>query len=52
MNYTFESLQAKVADMISKLPGLVNKINLFKSTTLTEAQMTDFATKASALRTK
>jgi hypothetical protein len=23
MNYTFESLQAKVADMISKLPGLV-----------------------------
>lgn len=52
MNYTFESLQAKVAEMITKLPGLVNKINLFKTTVLTEAQMTDFATKASALRTK
>jgi hypothetical protein len=52
MNYTFESLQAKVAEMITKLPGLVQKINLFKSTTLTEAQMADFATKAAALRTK
>jgi hypothetical protein len=52
MNYTFESLQAKVADMITKLPGLVQKINLFKSTTLTETQMADFATKAAALRTK
>ena len=52
MNYTFESLQAKVAEMISKLPGLVNKINLFKSKTLTDAQMADFATKAAALRTK
>jgi hypothetical protein len=52
MNYTFESLQSKVAEMISKLPGLVQKINLFKSKTLTETQMTDFATKAAALRTK
>lgn len=52
MNYTFESLQAKVAEMITKLPGLVNKINLFKTTVLTEAQMADFATKAAALRTK
>ena len=52
MNYTFESLQAKVAEMITKLPGLVNKINLFKTTVLIETQMTDFATKASALRTK
>jgi hypothetical protein len=52
MNYTFESLQAKVADMITKLPGLVQKINLFKTTVLTEAQMADFATKAAALRTK
>jgi hypothetical protein len=52
MNYTFESLQAKVAEMITKLPGLVQKINLFKTTVLTEAQMNDFATKASALRTK
>ena len=52
VNYTFESLQAKVNEMISKLPGLVNKINLFKSTTLTDAQMQQFATKACALRSK
>jgi hypothetical protein len=52
MNYTFESLQAKVAEMIGKLPKLVNKINTFKAKELTETEMTDFATKASALRTK
>jgi hypothetical protein len=52
MNYTFESLQAKVAEMIGKLPKLVNKINTFKAKELTEIEMTDFATKASALRTK
>ena len=52
MNYTFESLQTKVSEMISKLPGLVQKINLFKSKTLTEAQMNDFAAKATQLRTK
>ena len=52
MNYTFESLQAKVAEMIGKLPKLVQKINLFKSKELTETQMNDFATKASELRTK
>ena len=50
VNYTFESLQAKVNEMISKLPGLVNKINLFKATTLTDTQMQQFATKACALR--
>jgi len=52
INYTFESLQAKVAEMITKLPKLVQKINLFKSTELTEDQMKDFATKAMQLRTK
>jgi hypothetical protein len=52
INYTFESLQAKVAEMIAKLPNLVQKINLFKSTELTEAQMADFAQKAMLLRTK
>ena len=52
INYTFESLQAKVAEMITKLPNLVQKINMFKSTELTEAQMADFAQKASQLRTK
>jgi len=52
LNYTFESLQAKVAEMIGKLPKLVNKINTFKAKELTETEMADFATKASALRTK
>jgi hypothetical protein len=52
MNYTFESLQAKVNEVIEKLPGLVQKINLFKSTKLTEDQMTEFAYKAATLRTK
>lgn len=52
VNYTFESLQAKVNEMISKLPGLVNKINLFKATILTDTQMQQFATKACALRSK
>jgi hypothetical protein len=52
MNYTFESLQSKVNEMITKLPGLVDKINTFKAKELTEEQMNDFATKASELRTK
>ena len=52
INYTFETLQTKIQEVIAKLPGLVQKINLFKSTQLTEAQMADFATKAAALRTK
>jgi hypothetical protein len=52
INYTFETLQTKIGEVIAKLPGLVQKINLFKSTTLTEAQMTDFAYKAASLRSK
>lgn len=52
MNYTFESLQAKVNEVIEKLPGLVQKINLFKSTKLTDNQMIEFALKAATLRTK
>jgi hypothetical protein len=52
INYTFESLQARVAEMIAKLPKLVQKINTFKQTQLTEEQMKDFATKAMKLRTK
>ena len=52
MNYTFESLQAKVNEVIEKLPGLVQKINLFKSTKLTDNQMAEFAQKAATLRTK
>jgi hypothetical protein len=52
MNYTFESLQAKVNEVIEKLPGLVQKINLFKNTKLTDDQMNEFAYKAATLRTK
>jgi hypothetical protein len=52
INYTFETLQTKIQEVISKLPNLVQKINLFKSTQLTEVQMADFAQKAAALRTK
>jgi hypothetical protein len=51
-NYTFETLQTKIGEIIAKLPGLVQKINLFKSKILTQEQMNDFATKAAALRTK
>jgi hypothetical protein len=52
INYTFENLREKMNELISKLPRLVQKINLFKSTQLTEVQMIDFATKAAILRTK
>jgi hypothetical protein len=52
INYSFETLQTKIQEVIAKLPNLVNKINLFKQTELTEAQMADFAQKAAALRTK
>jgi len=52
VNYTFETLQTKIQEVIAKLPNLVQKINLFKSTQLTGVQMQDFATKAMQLRTK
>jgi len=52
INYTFETLQSKIGEVIAKLPNLVQKINLFKSTQLTETQMQDFAAKAMQLRTK
>ena len=52
INYTFETLQTKIQEVINKLPGLVQKINLFKSTQLNENQMREFATKAAQLRTK
>jgi len=52
INYTFETLQSKIQEVIAKLPGLVQKINLFKSTQLSEDQMMEFATKAATLRTK
>jgi hypothetical protein len=52
INYTFETLQTKIQEVINKLPGLVEKINLFKATKLTETQMRAFATQAANLRTK
>jgi hypothetical protein len=52
MNYTFETLQAKISEVIQKLPGLVAKINLFKSTQLSDTAMVEFAVKAAALRSK
>jgi len=52
VNYTFATLQAKVAEVIAKLPNLVKKINQFKATELTETQMQVFATKTMQLRTK
>lgn len=52
INYTFENLREKMNEMISKLPRLVEKINLFKNTKLTEEQMIEFANKAAMLRTK
>jgi len=50
MGYTFEELQSKIQELISKLPNLVEKINTFKSTELTKDQIKDFAIKASQLR--
>ncbi len=32
INYSFETLQTKIQEVIAKLPNLVNKINLFKQT--------------------
>ena len=52
INYTFTSLQTKINEVISKLPGLVQKINLFKTKVLTDTQMNEFAIKAAQLRTK
>jgi len=50
--YTFEVLQEKINEVISKLPGLVQKINLFTSKELTQDQMLDFAQRAVKLRIK
>ena len=48
--YTFEELQSKIVSVIEKLPNLVEKINTFKSTELSDEQMVEFATRASKLR--
>lgn len=50
MNYTFETLQIKINEIIAKLPGLVEKINTLRSVQLTAEQMLDFARRATELR--
>jgi hypothetical protein len=50
INYTFETLQTKINEIIAKLPKLVNKINKFKEIELTAEQILDFARKATELR--
>ena len=52
MGYTFEALREQVRNMIDTLPKLVQKINTFRSTELSETQIEEFATKAVALRWK
>jgi hypothetical protein len=48
--YSFEELQSKITEVIEKLPNLVEKINMFKSTELNDEQIVEFANKASQLR--
>ena len=48
--YSFEELQSKIVSVIEKLPNLVEKINMFKSTELSDEQVIEFATRASKLR--
>jgi len=50
--YTFEELRKQVVALIDTLPGLVQKINVFRATPLTQEQMEDFAIKASEYRWK
>lgn len=52
MGYTFEELRKQVMNMIDTLPNLVQKINVFRNTELSEMQIEEFATKAVALRWK
>jgi len=50
INYTFDTLRENINTIITKLPGLVEKINKFKSIELSAEQMVDFARKAADLR--
>ena len=52
MGYTFEALREQVLTMINALPNLVQKINTFRDTPLSDEQMTEFALKAASLRWK
>jgi hypothetical protein len=48
--YSFEEVRKVVEDIIVILPGLVDKINLFKQTELTDRQMAEFALRAATIR--
>lgn len=50
MGYTFSELQNRIQEVVENLPNVVNKINLFKETILTDEQIQDFAKKAIKLR--
>lgn len=52
MGYTFEALREQVLTMLNTLPNLVQKINTFRDTPLSDEQMTEFALKAASLRWK
>jgi hypothetical protein len=52
MGYTFEELRKQVLAMLDTLPNLVQKINMFKDTPLSDEQMIQFALKAAAIRWK
>jgi hypothetical protein len=52
MGYTFDELRTQVTAMLETLPNLVNKINTFRDTPLSDEQMLDFAHRAVALRWK
>jgi hypothetical protein len=52
MGYTFEELRQQVVALIDTLPNLVQKINIFRDTPLTDEQMTEFALKAAQYRWK
>lgn len=52
MGYTFNELRTQVTVLIDTLPNLVNKINQFRDTVLSDEQMLEFAHKAVALRWK
>jgi hypothetical protein len=52
MGYTFDELRKQVLVMLDTLPNLVQKINTFRDTPLSEEQIIDFALKATELRWK
>lgn len=50
MGYSFEELQNLINVVLEKLPNVVKKIERFKSCTMTDDQMKEFALKAAVIR--